>query len=83
MTAILERTMWKYALSHAYRVIFLDAGHLGQTFHLVCTKLGLAPFTTAATEEAAIALSEEKGVISEKWAWIPKERGRNLRIYDK
>ena len=46
MTAVVERNMWKYSQSHAYRVILLDAGHLGQTFHLVCTKLGLAPFTT-------------------------------------
>ena len=48
MTAILGRSMWKYGQSHAYRVIHLDAGHLGQTFHLVCTRLGLAPFTAAA-----------------------------------
>jgi SagB-type dehydrogenase family enzyme len=54
MTAVLERTMWKYTHSHAYRVILLDAGHIGQTFHLVCTKLGLAPFTTAATNDRAI-----------------------------
>jgi SagB-type dehydrogenase family enzyme len=54
MTAVLGRTMWKYKQSFAYRVIHLDAGHLGQTFHLVCTKLGLAPFTTAATRDDAI-----------------------------
>jgi SagB-type dehydrogenase family enzyme len=54
MTAIVERSMWKYGSSHAYRVLHLDAGHLGQTFHLVCTKLGLAPFTTTATKAAEI-----------------------------
>jgi SagB-type dehydrogenase family enzyme len=54
MTAIVARSMWKYNHSHAYRVILLDAGHLGQTFQLVCTKLGLAPFTTAATNDKAI-----------------------------
>jgi nitroreductase len=48
MTAVLERSMWKYRQSHAYRVLHLDAGHLGQTFHLACTELGLVPFTTAA-----------------------------------
>src|SRR5205823_548081 len=32
MTALLERSMWKYEQSHAYRVVLLDAGHLGQTF---------------------------------------------------
>lgn len=54
MTAVLPRSMWKYKHAHAYRVILLDAGHLGQTFHLVCTKLGLAPFTSAATQDSAI-----------------------------
>jgi SagB-type dehydrogenase family enzyme len=54
MTAVLERTMWKYKQSLAYRVLCLDAGHLGQTFHLVCTCLGLAPFTTAATRDNEI-----------------------------
>lgn len=52
MTAIVSRTMWKYGHSHAYRVLLLDAGHLGQTFHLVCTSLGLGPFTTAAVNGA-------------------------------
>jgi SagB-type dehydrogenase family enzyme len=54
MTAVLERTMWKYRQSLAYRVLCLDAGHLGQTFHLVCTRLSLAPFTTAATDDEGI-----------------------------
>lgn len=60
MTAVLERSMWKYRHSHAYRVIQLDAGHLGQTFHLVCTELGLAPFTTAAL--SAKRVEEELGL---------------------
>jgi len=54
MTAVLERSMWKYGTSHAYRVILLDAGHLGQTFHLVCTHLSLAPFTFAAFNDEEI-----------------------------
>src|SRR5687767_3857418 len=48
VTALVERSMWKYQHAHAYRVLLLDAGHLGQTFHLVCTHLGLAPFTSSA-----------------------------------
>ncbi|GAA1970042.1 SagB/ThcOx family dehydrogenase [Microbacterium deminutum] len=52
MTAVTKRSAWKYRQSHAYRVILLDAGHLGQTFHLVCTALGLAPWTSAAIDEA-------------------------------
>ena len=54
MTAVLTRSMWKYSQDHAYRVVHLDAGHLGQTFHLVCTALGLAPFTTGALDHLAI-----------------------------
>jgi SagB-type dehydrogenase family enzyme len=54
MTAVLERSMWKYRHSHAYRVIHLDAGHLGQTFHLVCAALGLGPLTFAATRNSLI-----------------------------
>jgi SagB-type dehydrogenase family enzyme len=50
MTAVVTRSMWKYKNAHAYRVLHLDAGHLGQTFHLVATALGLAPFTTTATD---------------------------------
>lgn len=53
MTAVTERSAWKYPQSHAYRVLLLDAGHLGQTFHLVCTALGLAPWTSAAIDEDA------------------------------
>jgi SagB-type dehydrogenase family enzyme len=54
MTAVVERSAWKYPSAHAYRVLHLDAGHLGQTFHLVCTELGLGPFTFAATSNPAV-----------------------------
>ena len=53
MVSVTRRSAWKYPQAHAYRVLLLDAGHLGQTFHLVCTALGLAPWTTAALDEAA------------------------------
>ena len=54
MTAIFPRTMWKYRLARAYRVVLLDAGHLCQTFCLVATWLGLAPFCTAALKDTLI-----------------------------
>ncbi len=54
MTAVVERSMWKYKHEHAYRVLLLDCGHLGQTFHLVCTRLGLAPFTSSAKADTEI-----------------------------
>ena len=54
MTAVFRRTMWKYHLARAYRVVLLDAGHLCQTFCLVATWLGLAPFCTAALNDTLI-----------------------------
>ena len=48
MTAVFPRNMWKYRHPRAYRIVLLDAGHLCQTFCLVATWLGLAPFCTAA-----------------------------------
>jgi SagB-type dehydrogenase family enzyme len=54
MTAVFERNMWKYQHPRAYRVVLLDAGHLCQTFCLVATWLGLAPFCTAALKDTLI-----------------------------
>ena len=54
MTAVFPRTMWKYRNPRAYRVVLLDAGHLCQTFCLVATWLGLAPFCTAALKDTLI-----------------------------
>jgi SagB-type dehydrogenase family enzyme len=54
MTAVFGRTLWKYELENAYRSLWLDAGHLGQTFCLLCTARGLGPFTTAAMQDSYI-----------------------------
>jgi len=54
MTAVWARSSWKYRSPRAYRVVTLDAGHLGQTFCLVATWLGLAPFTTAALRDTEL-----------------------------
>ncbi len=54
MTAVFARTMWKYHHPRAYRVVLLDAGHLGQTFCLTATRMGLAPFCTAALKDSLI-----------------------------
>jgi SagB-type dehydrogenase family enzyme len=54
MTAVFPRSMFKYRSPRAYRIVTLDAGHLAQTFCLVATWLGLAPFTTAALADTAI-----------------------------
>jgi SagB-type dehydrogenase family enzyme len=54
MTGVFARTLWKYQHARAYRVVLLDAGHLGQTFCLTATRLGLAPFSTAALKDTLI-----------------------------
>jgi SagB-type dehydrogenase family enzyme len=54
MTAVFERMQWRYDFPRAYRVVLLDAGHLCQTFCLVATALGLAPFCTAALADSMI-----------------------------
>jgi SagB-type dehydrogenase family enzyme len=54
MTGVFARSMWKYQHPRAYRVVLLDAGHLGQTFCLTATRMGLAPFSTAALKDTLI-----------------------------
>ena len=54
MTGVLPRVMWRYGFSRAYRTILLEAGHFCQTFCLVATWLGLAPFCTAALVDQEI-----------------------------
>lgn len=54
MTAVARRLFWKYSSDEAYRLFFLDAGHLAQTFALAATARGLGPFTTAAMRESRI-----------------------------
>ena len=46
MTAVFARTQWRYGFPRAYRSVLLEAGHACQTFCLVATWLGLAPFCT-------------------------------------
>jgi SagB-type dehydrogenase family enzyme len=60
MTSVFRRTMWKYHVPRAYRAVLLDAGHLCQTFCLVATWLGLAPFCTAALKDTLI--EEDLGI---------------------
>ena len=49
-----ERVQWKYRFPRAYRTVLTEAGHFCQTFCLVATDLGLAPFCTQAIVEDAI-----------------------------
>ena len=54
MTAVFERTQWKYEFARAYRVVLAESGHLCQTFCLTATWLGLAPFCTMALADSRI-----------------------------
>lgn len=54
MTADFRRPQWKYESPRAYRTVLIDAGHLCQTFCLVATWLGLAPFCTMALADSLI-----------------------------
>ena len=54
MTAVFARTQWQYPYARSYRAVLLEAGHFCQTFCLVATWLGLAPFCTDALADSAI-----------------------------
>lgn len=54
LTAIPSRLWFKYKHGRAYRVLLLDEGHLGQTFVLAATALGLGAWQTAAFKDSAV-----------------------------
>lgn len=54
MTAMFAREQWRYSTPRAYRAVLIEAGHLCQTFCLVATWLGLAPFCTLALADSLI-----------------------------
>ncbi len=54
MTAVFERVQWRYPYARAYRAVLAESGHLCQTFCLVATSLGLAPFCTMALADSRI-----------------------------
>jgi SagB-type dehydrogenase family enzyme len=70
MTAVFARTMWKYGRARAYRVVLLETGHLCQTFCLTATRLGLAPFSTAALRDSLIEKDLGLDGISESVLYI-------------
>jgi len=54
MAPVFTRNLWKYQWERAYRSLWLDAGHLAQTFSLLATARGLGAFTTAAIQDSFI-----------------------------
>ncbi len=49
-----ERTMWKYDDANAYRVVLIEAGHIGQNVMLAATRNGLSACPTAALSHTRI-----------------------------
>jgi len=54
LTAVFERTMWKYPTPRAYRVVLFDAAHACQNLLLAATSHGLGAYSVAALDESAI-----------------------------
>jgi putative peptide maturation dehydrogenase len=55
LTTRFFRNFWKHPRhERSYAVLLMDAGHLSQTFYLVCADLGLGAFVTAAINGANI-----------------------------
>lgn len=57
LTARFDRTMRRYPSPRAFRNVFLEAGHFAQSFCLLATEQGLAPFCTHAVVDTAIEKS--------------------------
>jgi len=57
ISARFDKLWWKYEHSRAYRMAFVEAGHISQTFQLVATALGLNTWLTGAlTDDQVEAL---------------------------
>lgn len=57
ITARFDKLWWKYQHSRAYRMAYVEAGHISQTFQLVATALGLGTWLTGAlTDDQVEAL---------------------------
>ncbi|NRQ30911.1 SagB/ThcOx family dehydrogenase [Nonomuraea sp. NN258] len=55
LSAVVARQLTHHPGPRSYRVCLLDAGHLGQTFTLTATALGLASFQLAAFRDSTLA----------------------------
>jgi SagB-type dehydrogenase family enzyme len=83
LTAVFERTRWKYDYARAYRAVLIEAGHLCQTFCLTATSLGLAPFCTMAFADSKIERALGIDGISESALYVAgagaqPERGEKM-----
>jgi len=69
LTAVFARTQWRYKFPRAYRSVLLEAGHVCQTFCLVATWLGLAPFCTGRFADAVVERDIKADGITESFVY--------------
>lgn len=69
LTAVFARTQWRYPFPRAYRSVLLEAGHVCQTFCLVATWMGLAPFCTGRFADAVVERDLRVDGISESFIY--------------
>lgn len=55
LCAFLERTMWKYDDPNGYRVVLIQAGHIGQNMMLAATERGLTACPTAVLAHSPVS----------------------------
>jgi SagB-type dehydrogenase family enzyme len=55
LVAVFERTMWKYQDPNAYRVLLIEAGHIGQNIMLMATEQGYTACPTAAMAHSKVS----------------------------
>ena len=92
-TSVFARILWRYPYARAYRAALIEAGHVCQSFLLVATSLGLAPFSVMALADSVI--EDDLGIdgIQESVlyaagigrpprgvAWAPLAKGRAPRV---
>jgi SagB-type dehydrogenase family enzyme len=70
MTSVFARKRARYPFARAYRGILVEAGHLCQTFCLVATWLGLAPFCSMAFADSVIERDLRVDGISEAAIYV-------------
>ncbi len=94
-TAVFPRKQWRYDYARAYRTVLTESGHLCQTFCLVATWLGLAPFCTLALADSrierdlgldgireSVLYAAGVGTRLPKTTWAPTPSGRVPAIRD-
>jgi len=70
MTSVFDRVTARYPYPRAYRSVLVEAGHLCQTFCLLATSLGLAPFCSMAFADSRIERDLEIDGVSEAAIYV-------------